>query len=164
MKKPLILAAAFGLLAFASAAQAMRIAYVDVKKAFEAYAGTQKAKDSLKAEVETEKGRLEKDQTVLKDELEALKAKESVMTKVKYKEEEEKIVVKIRALQERIQTTTAGLQQKEAKLTTEIVDLIKEAIAKIAKSEKYDYVFESSNILFGGDEITSTVIKEMNKK
>lgn len=164
MKKLSILTLAAGLLFVSSAAHAFRIAYVDVKKAFEAYGGTQSAKESLKKEVENEKERLEKDQEVLKDELGALQAKKSVMTEAKYKESEEKIVVKIRALQERIQTTTQGLQQKEAKLTAEIVDLIKEATSKVAKSEKYDYVFESSNILFGGDEITATVIKELNKK
>lgn len=164
MKNLKIVALALGLTAISGAAHAVRIAYVDVKKAFEAYSGTQSAKESLKKEVESEKERLEKDQEVLKDELGALQAKKSVMTEAKYKESEEKIVVKIRALQERIQTTTAGLQQKEAKLTAEIVDLIKEATSQVAKKEKYDFVLESSNILFGGDEITATVIKELNKK
>lgn len=164
MKKHLIIALALGLLALSSAAQAMRVAYVDVKKAFDAYQGTQTAKDKLKKQVDSEKEKLEKDQDVLKKELSDLQAKKSVMTESKYKEQEEKIVVKIRALQERIQTTTADLQQQEAKLTSQIVDLIKEATAKVAKKEKYDFVFENSNILYGGEEITSTVIRELNSK
>jgi outer membrane protein len=164
MKKLSIIAIAAGLFVLAGTAHAMRIAYVDVKKAFDAYQGTQTAKDKLKKQVESEKGRLETDQEALKKELSALQAKKSVMTEAKYKEAEEKIVVKIRALQERIQTTTADLQQQEAQLTSQIVDLIKEATSKVAKKEKYDYVFEGSNILFGGDEITSTVIKELNSK
>jgi outer membrane protein len=164
MKKISILAIALGLLGLSSAAQAMRVAYVDVKKVFEAYEGTQSAKDSLKKEVEDEKGKLEKEQDGLKAELSALQAKKSVMTEAKYKESEDKVVVKIKALQEKIQTTTNDLQQKEAKMTSQIVDLIKEAVAKVAKDEKYDYVFESSNVLFGGDEITASVIKKMNNK
>lgn len=164
MKKTATLVLMLGLLGLSIPAFAMRIAYVDVKKAFDAYTGTQTAKDKLKRQVEEEKGKLEKDQEVLKKELGDLQAKKSVMTEAKYKEQEEKIVVKIRALQERIQTTTNDLQQQEARLTAQIVDLIKEATAKVAKKEKYDYVFESSNILFGGDEVTSTVIKELNAK
>lgn len=164
MKKFSILAIALGLMAVSSAAQAMRVAYVDVKKVFEAYEGTQSAKDSLKKEVESEKGKLEKEQDTLKTELGSLQAKKSVMTEAKYKEAEDKVVVKIKALQEKIQTTTNDLQQKEAKLTSNIVDLIKEAVGKVAKREKYDYVFESSNVLFGGDEITASVIKQMNNK
>lgn len=164
MKKLSIIALALGLFALTTAAHAMRIAYVDVKRAFDSYSGTQSAKDSLKKEVDDEKGKLEKDQDVLKGELSALQAKKSVMTEAKYKEQEDKIVVKIRALQERIQTTTTDLQQKEAKLTSQIVDLIKEATSQVAKRDKYDYVFEASNILFGGDEITASVIKELNKK
>lgn len=159
-----ILTLGLGLLALAVPVQAMRVAYVDVKKAFDAYSGTQAAKEQLKKEVESEKSKLEKDQDGLKAELSALQAKKNVMTDAKYKEEEEKIVVKIRALQERIQNTSQSLQQKEAKLTAEIVDLIKEATGRVAKKEKYDYVFEGSNLLFGGDEITATVIREMNRK
>jgi Skp family chaperone for outer membrane proteins len=164
MKKFLTLALAFGLLGMAVPAHALRIAYVDVKKAFDAYQGTQTAKDKLKKQVETEKGKLEDEQTALKAELSALQAKKSVMTESKYKEQEAKVADKIRALQDKIQTTTQDLQQQEAKLTSQIVDLIKEATDKVAKKEKYDFVFEASNILFGGDEITSSVIKELNSK
>jgi outer membrane protein len=164
MKKISILLLALGLMGLSSAAQAMRVAYVDVKKVFEAYEGTQSAKESLKKEVEDEKGKLEKEQDGLKAELSALQAKKSVMTEAKYKEQEDKVVVKIKALQEKIQTTTTDLQQKEAKLTSQIVDLIKEATGKVAKAEKYDFVFESSNVLYGGDEITASVIKQMNSK
>lgn len=164
MKKIAAFAFAMGLLGLSTAAFAQRLAYVDVKKAFDAYTGTQTAKDKLKKQVDEEKAKLEKDQDGLKKKLNDLKAKESVLPKEKYKTQEEAIMVEIRALQERIQTTTADLQQQEAKLTSQIVDLIKEATAKVAKKEKYDFVFEASNILYGGDEITSSVIKELNSK
>jgi outer membrane protein len=164
MKKILSVAFAAALLGLTAQAQALRIAYVDVKKAFDAYQGTQVAKEKLKRQVDEQKEKLENDQNKLKKELSDLQSKKSVMTEAKYKEAEAKVAAKIRELQDRIQATTADLQQQEAKLTAQIVDLIKEATSKVAKKEKYDFVFESSNLLFGGDEITSSVIKELNSK
>jgi outer membrane protein len=163
--RKLTLAALAAILVLAAApAHAMRVAYVDVKKAFDAYNGTESAKTKLKKQVEDEKAKLEKEQDGLKKELSDLQAKKSVLTSKKYEEEEAKIVDKIKALQGRIQVTQNDLMGQEQKLTAQIVDLIKEATAKVAKKEKYDFVFESSNILFGGDEITSTVIRELNGK
>ena len=162
--KKLSLILALLALGLSSPALAMRVAFVDVKKAFDAYSGTDQAKNKLKKQVEDEKGKLEKEQDVLKKELSDLQAKKSVLTQKKYEEEEAKIVDKIKARQGRIQATQNDLMSQEQKLTAQIVDLIKEATAKVAKKEKYDYVFESSNILFGGDEITNTVIRELNQK
>jgi Skp family chaperone for outer membrane proteins len=163
MKKMIILAVA-ALTLGASQAWALRIATVDVKKAFDAYNGTQVAKDKLKAQVDQEKGKLEDERDAIKKELTDLQAKKSVLSDAKYKEQEQAIGAKVSAVQEKIQTTTADLQNQEAKLTSEIVDLIKESTTKVAKDQKYDYVFESSNILFGGDDITGSVIKELNSK
>ncbi len=164
MKKLMTIAAAALLSLGASQAWALRIATVDVKKAFDAYNGTQSAKDKLKAQVDSEKEKLEAERDAIKKELSDLQGKKSVMTEAKYKEQEEKIVAKVSAVQEKIQTTTADLQAQESKLTNQIVDLIKEATTKVANKEKYDFVFESSNVLFGGEEITSSVIKELNSK
>jgi Skp family chaperone for outer membrane proteins len=164
MKKLVTLAAAALLTLGASQAWALRIATIDVKKAFDAYNGTQVAKDKLKKQVEVEKDKLEGERDAIKKELNDLQAKKSVMAEAKYKEAEQKIVAKVSAVQEKIQTTTADLQSQESKLTSQIVDLIKEATQKVAKKEKYDFVFESSNLLFGGEEITSSVIKELNAK
>ena len=164
MKKLVTIAAVAMLSLGASQAWALRIATIDVKKAFDAYSGTQSAKDKLKKQVDEEKDKLEGERDSIKKELSDLQSKKSVMSEAKYKEQEQKIGSKVQAVQEKIQTTTADLQAQEAKLTNQIVDLIKEAAQKVAKKEKYDFVFESSNVLFGGEEITSSVIKELNAK
>ncbi len=164
MKKLVTIAAVALLSLGASQAWALRIATIDVKKAFDAYNGTQSAKEKLKKQVDEEKDKLEGERDAIKKELSDLQAKKSVLTEAKYKEQEQKIVTKVSAVQEKIQTTTADLQAQEAKLTNQIVDLIKEAAQKVAKKEKFDFVFESSNVLFGGEEITSSVIKELNAK
>lgn len=162
MKKIAVFALALGLLGMSSAASAMRVAYVDVKKVFDAYTGTQSAKDKLKKEVADEKAKLEKEKDALDKEATELQAKKSVLPDAKYKEQVEKIQVKGRALQDKFTEVTNDLQQQEAKQTSQIVDFIKEATSKVAKKEKYDLVFEASNLLFGGDEITASVIAEIN--
>jgi len=164
IKKFASLVFASALLGLTVAAQAQRIAYVDIKKVFDAYSGTKEAKDALKQKVDEEKGRLEREKDALDKEASALQSKKSVLTDEKYQQEAEALQVKGRALQEKFQTVTNQLQEDESKQTAQIVDLIKEAVSVVAKHEKYDLVFESSNLLYGGEEITASVIEEVNKK
>ena len=165
MKKTLTLALAAALLGLSADAFALRIAQVDVKKVFEQYNGTQSAKDKLKKEVDEEKGKLEKDQDALKKKMGDLEAKKSVLSADKYKEQQDALSVEIRALQERIQTTTGDLQKKEAEMTSNIVDVIKEAVKDVAKDQKYDFVFDNSTIVYGeADDISAKVVLKLNSK
>jgi outer membrane protein len=164
MKKVVVYAFAAALAGLSVPAFATRIATVDVKKVFDAYSGTQAAKDALKKKVDEEKSSLEKEKDSLEKEASTLQGKKSVLTDAKFKEEAEALQVKERDLQEKFQKVTDKLQKEEAEQTAEIVDLIKEAASRVAKREKYDLVFEASNLLYGGDEITASVIEEVNKK
>jgi outer membrane protein len=164
MKKIAVFALAAAFLGITASASAARIAYVDVKKVFDAYTGTQSAKDALKRKVDDEKAKLETEKDALDKEANDLQGKKSVLTESKFKEDMEALQVKGRALQDKFQAVTKELQDEEAKQTSEIVDLIKEAVSKVAKREKYDLVFEGSTLLYGGDEITASVIEEVNAK
>ncbi|MGH7443123.1 MAG: OmpH family outer membrane protein, partial [bacterium] len=159
MKRVALVAFAIGLLGLSAAAQAQRFAYVDIKKVFDAYSGTKAAKDSLKQKVDDEKGELEAEKNKLDKEATDLEGQKSVLTDEKYREKAEALQVKGRALQDKFQSVTNELQQEEAQQTAQIVDLIKEATARVAKREKYDLVFEASGLLYGGDEITADVIQ-----
>lgn len=164
MKKLAALVFSAALLGLTVAAQAQRIAYVDIKKVFDAYNGTVSAKAALKQKVDDEKAELEQEKDALDKQASELQGKKSVLTDEKYQQEAEKLQVKGKALQDKFQTVTNELQQEESEQTAQIVDLIKEATAKVAKRDKYDLVFEASNLLYGGDEITASVIEEVNKK
>lgn len=164
MKKLMSLVFAAALMGVSVAAHATRIAVVDVKKVFDAYSGTQSAKDALKKKVDDERSKMEKEKDELDKEFTELQGKKSVLTDDKFKEETEALQVKGHALQDKYQSVTDELQKEEAKQTSEIVDLIKEAAAKVAKDNKYDMVFEASNVLYGGEEITAKVIEEVNAK
>ena len=152
------------LLGMSSRAMALRVAYVDIKKAFDGYQGTQAAKEKLKKEAESEKARLEKEQDKLKKKLDDLQAKKKALTEAKYSEQEGEIMGEIRALQGQIQTTQNDLAGQESKLTEGILDEIREVVHKVADREKYDYVLEKNTLLFGGTEITASVLKELNSK
>lgn len=165
MKRLAALAFVPALLGLSIAAHAnQRIAYVDIKKVFDGYSGTAQAKATLKQKVDDQKAHLEQEKDALDKSASDLQSKKSVLTDEKYRDEEEKLQVKGQALQEKFQSVTNELQQEEAEQTAQIVDLIKEATSKVAKREKYDLVFEASNLLYGGDEITSMVIEEVNQK
>jgi len=164
MKKFAAIAFAMGLSGLSVAAQAERIAVVDIKKVFDAYNGTAAAKATLKQKVDDEKGALEREKDALDKEASDLQGQKSVLSDESYQRKAEALTVKGQALQEKFQSVTNELQQEEAEQTSQIVDLIKEAVAKVAKRDKYDLVFEASNLLYGGDDITASAIEEVNKQ
>ena len=83
----------------------------------------------------------------------------------KYKQEQDDLSTEIRALQERIQTTTSDLQKKESDMTAAIVGVIKDAVRDVAKDQKYDFVFDNSTIVYGdADDISAKVVLKLNNK
>jgi Skp family chaperone for outer membrane proteins len=143
---------------------ALRVAYVDIKKAFDGYSGTQVAKDKLKKEAEDEKAQLEGDQDLLKKKLDDLQAQKKALAPEKYEEREATVTGEVKDLQAKIQDVQSDLAAQEQKMTEEIVDQIREVVGEVADREKYDFVFEKSTLLYGGVEITASVITELNNK
>ena len=45
----------------------------------------------------------------------------------------------------------------------EVENTMKNAINKVAKADKYDYVLEAGAVKFGGTDITAKVLQEMEK-
>jgi outer membrane protein len=165
MKKLFVSAVIAGMLGLGASAHAgLRIAYVDIAKVFDRYQGTQDAKAKLKKEAEDQKAKLEKDQDKLKAKLDELQGKKKALTEEKYKEQEDKIMGEIRDLQGQIQVVQNDLQNQEKQMTSQILDEIREVVKKVADREKWDYVFEQNALLYGGTEITATVLKELNEK
>jgi outer membrane protein len=165
MKKLLMFAVFLSLLGLKVPADAaMRVGYVDIAKVFDRYQGTQTAKEKLKKVAQEQKGKLEKDQDKLKKKLDDLQAKKKALTEEKYKQQEAAIMDEIRQLQGQIQVVQNDLQNQEKQLTSQILDEIREVVKKVADREKWDYVFEQNALLFGGTEITATVLKELNGK
>jgi Skp family chaperone for outer membrane proteins len=164
MKKLVLGALMMAFMALGGKAMAMRVAYIDIKKVFDGYSGTQVAKDKLKAEAEGQKGKLEDQQDQLKKELDDLHAQKAALSEEKYNEREAEIQSQVKQLQAQIQQVQSDLADQEQKMTEEILDQIREVVRTVAERDKYDYVFEHETLLYGGDEITASVISELNAK
>ncbi len=163
MKRILGFALLAGALGLSAAASAERVAFVDVKKVFDAYNGTKTAKDELKKKIDQEKSELETEKDALDKEASDLESQKSVLSDSAYRSKAEALQVKGRALQDKFQSVTDELQQEEAAQTAQIVQLIKEATSRVARREKYDLVLTTDSLLFGGDDVTAEVIQEINQ-
>ncbi|HDQ25712.1 MAG TPA: OmpH family outer membrane protein [bacterium] len=153
----------FFVFAASAAASGIKVGYVDIEKVFNQYEGTKKAKDRLKAELDREQAALEKEKAAIIKESEDLEKKSTVMDRSELMKKQGELKTKA----ERLQMKTLEIQQKlltkEKEMTAGLVDELRAIVVKIAKNNKYDYVFERNMLLFGGDDITGLVTKEMNK-
>lgn len=152
------------LLAMATPALALRVAYIDIKKAFDGYDQTKVAKEKLRKAAEGEKSKIEKEQDKLSKKLEELQAQKKALAESKYKEREGAVRGEIDTLKAKVQSVQNDLAGQEQKMTEQILDEIRETVHKVADREKYDYVFEKSTLMYGGIEITASVISELNAK
>ena len=164
MKKGMIIALLAAFAGLATPAFALRVAYIDIKKAFDGYDGTKAAKEKLKKQAEGEKAKIEKQQDVLSKKLEELQSQKKALAESKYAEREKAIRGEIEALKNQVQSVQNDLAGQEQKMTEQILEEIREVVSKVADREKYDYVFEKSTLMFGGIEITASVVSELNSK
>lgn len=162
MKKVIVMALIM-VFAFSLGAYAMKIGYVDREKVFTAYSGTKKAKEVLQNELDAEKKALEKEQEDLIQASQDLKKRRTVLDKKKADEMEADLQRKAQALQQKALEIQQQLLTKEKEMYSQILDEIRAIVVKIAKDRGYNYVFERESLLFGGDDITAFVIREMNK-
>ncbi len=151
----------FGVLVYA---QELKIGYVDIEKVFNQYSGTKSAKEKLKKDVEKEQKALEQEKDAIKKELDELDKKSAVMDKKQLSAKKEELQKKAEQLQMKTLDVQQKLLTKEKELTANIIDEIRAIIAKIGKEKKYDYIFEKTMLLYGGEDITYLVIKAINEQ
>lgn len=164
MKKVLLVIFAVVFLGVLAYAQELKIGYVDIEKVFNQYSGTKSAKEKLKKDVEKEQKILEQEKDAIKKELDELDKKSSVMDKKQANEKKDALQKKAEQLQMKTLEVQQKLLTKEKELTANIIDEIRAIIAKIGKEKKYDYIFEKTMLLFGGEDITYLVIKAINEQ
>ena len=164
MKRIILTCLAALFLGLTAKAWALRLAYVDVAEVFDQYDGTKQAKESLKAEALKKKKELEVQQDDLQKQIEDLKAQKSVLSSAKYKEKEDKLKGEAQTLQDQVQTVQDDLGQKEKQKTKAILEEIRGIVKDLATEEKYDYIFEKNALIFGGEDVTYKVLKQLNSK
>jgi Skp family chaperone for outer membrane proteins len=164
MKKLIVVMAGLLFMAFAFNAYALNVGYVDVEKAIKQYEGTKKLTDKLKKDVADEEATLEKETEDIKKTMDELDKKSSIMDKKELVKQKESLQQRYEKLKMKTLEVQQKLMAQQKEMYANLVDEINAIIAKIAKDKKYDYVFEKSLLLFGGEDITYLVIKEMNEK
>jgi outer membrane protein len=163
MKKLILVLAGLLFFAFTSHVYALTVGYVDIEKVFNQYEGTKKAKDKLQKEVQVEQAAMQKEKADIEKTLGDLDKKSSIMDKKEVAKQKDALEERYKKLQEKMMEVQQRLLAKEKEMTSNLVDEIRAIIVKIAKDKKYDYVFEKNMLLFGGDDITPYVIKEINE-
>jgi len=164
MKRFVLFVAVIAVLLFSTGAFALNVAYVDIEKAMKQYEGTKKLTEKLKSEVAKEEAILEKEQNAIKKELEDLDKKSSIMDKKELSKKKDELQTRYEKLRARTMEVQQKLLSQQKEMTANLMDEINAIVAKIARDKKYDYVFEKTMLLFGGEDITYLVIKAMNEK
>jgi outer membrane protein len=164
MKKLVALLAGLLLFAFTANSFALTVGYVDIEKVFSQYSGTKVAKDKLQKEMEAEQKNVEKEKDAILKAKSDLEKKMSVLDKSKVEEQQQELQDRAEKLQAKAQDIQQKLMNQEKDLTANIVEEIRAIVQKIAKEKNYDYVFEKNMLLFGGEDITYLVLKQMNEQ
>ena len=140
-------------------ALATKVGVVNTQELFYKYSKTRAMEENLKKQTSSLDNTLKQKQVELqKMELE-LKAKGSKVTDKEKKAFEDKI----KMLEKFVKDSQIKLNKERATRMAEIEKVMQNAIDKVAKSEKADYVLEAGAVKFGGTDITSKVLAEMEK-
>ena len=138
-----------------------KIGYVDLRKAFYEYEKTKTFETELNKVTEQRQGeRMKKVEVIskMRDEMELLSgnARNKKQTQVE---------TEIASLNEFDRTTRQQLLNKKNDMFREVVEDIQKIVEDMGKKKKYDFVFDSRNIMYGKEDfdLTAEVIKKLNK-
>jgi len=162
--------AATGLCAAVASAE-MKFGYIDSEEIFQKYEGTKEAQERFNKEVakwEQAASEQQKDITELKEQLE----KQSLLLSSERKKElETQLQEKVQAYQKFVQGKfgqEGEALKKNSELTKPIVDKINKIIDRIAKEEKYDFIFDAraGGIVFAKKpyDLTARVLELLTKE
>ena len=151
-----------GLIAPMGFCKELKVGYVDLRKAFYEYEKTKTLEGeltSLTEESQTKRNTMIEEITKLRDQAELLSG-DKLTTKQK------ELDVKLTELQNYDRETRQALLDKKNDMFRAVIDDIQEIVEDIGEKENYDYVFDSRNIMYAGDQydLTSRVVEVLNKK
>jgi outer membrane protein len=150
-----------GVLVFSAPAEQGKIGFVDLRKAFFEYEKTKTFESELNKLTDSrQQERTKKVEKVskMRDELELLSgdARNKKQTLVEKE---------IAGLNEYDRSTRQMLLDKRNDMFREVVEDIQKIVDDLGKKGKYDFVFDSRNIMYGKEQfdLTDEVVKQLNK-
>ncbi len=156
MKKLSVLALAAVMSASAFAA---KVGVVNSQELFYKYSKTKVIEENLKKQGASLDNSLNQKQVELKKLQLELQAKGNKITDAEKKSFDDKV----KALDKFVRDAQMKLEKERNTRLQEVENTMKNAINKVAKAEKYDYVLEAGAVKFGGTDITAKVLQEMEK-
>lgn len=149
------------------AANPPKIGYFDLQTVLDQSQSGKDAKESFKREKDRVKSEVDEKAKAYKTAKEEFDKKKSVMDE-SAKNKKTKEIQELQAEGEKLlMESNAKLQKLSSELTAPIVDKVIEIVRRIAKDEKYDYIFEvgKSGLVYGNekDDITKRVIQDLDK-
>lgn len=156
MKKLSVLA--LGLIISASSF-AVKVGYVNSQELFSRYSHTKTVQDNLNKEKARLENELKQKEISLQKMQVELQAKGNAVTDA----EKQKFQKSVDEFQKTVRDSQTKLNKEEMTRLQEIERIMNSSIQNVAKTDKYDYVFEQGAIKFGGDDITDKVLQVMEK-
>lgn len=156
MKKLSILALAT---VMSATAFAEKIGVVNTQELFYKYSKTKVIEQNLKKQGASLENTINQKQVELKKLQLELQAKGDKITDTEKKSFE----TKVKALDKLVRDSQMKMDKERNTRLQEVERTMKNAIDKVAKSDKYDYVLEAGAVKFGGTDITAKVLQEMEK-
>src|SRR5690554_3160356 len=137
-----------------------------------AHVNTQKVLDTMPSRINAMKElenferravkELQETQQKLQADYAKLQQERATMSPTAYKFEEERLMKKSQEFQTRQQELDEQIQILSQELNAPILKTVQDAVAKVCKTEKIDYVIDESSLLYsGGRDITALVVKEV---
>ena len=165
MKTIILLFCMLALLPVASyAADASKLAVVDIQKVLNDSEAGKKAKTDLETLIKSKQAHIdEKGNTIEKMKIE-IEKQASVLSADARKAKEDEMEKMIREYQRLVQDSQAELKKKEGELTEAILKQINELVIKIGKAEGYTIIMEKGTVVYADTQmdITDTVIKNFD--
>lgn len=162
MKKLSVLFAAVMMLVTAGAVNAQKVASMDYEAVLAAMPETKKMTTDLDTFSKTKGDELQKQAEAFQKEVQQYQADGAKMTEAQRTAKEGELQKKQQNLQQLQQTAQNDLAQRRDAAVKPIIDKLNNAVAKVAKANGFDFIIDSTALIYkGGPDATPLVKKEL---
>ncbi len=162
MKKLSVLFAAVMMLVTAGAVNAQKVASMDYEAVLAAMPETKKMTTDLDTFSKTKGDELQKQAEAFQKEVQQYQADGAKLTEAQRTAKEGELQKKQQNLQQLQQTAQNDLAQRRDTAVKPIIEKLNNAVAKVAKANGFDFIIDSTALIYkGGPDATPLVKKEL---
>lgn len=141
--------------------QGEKIGYVDLRRTFFEYEKQKTLEGDINAFTEGQ----QQERTKMVEELTKMRDEGELLSGEARAQKQKEIDAKLIRLQEFDRTTREDLLNKKNEMFRVVIEDVQGIVEKMGKSEKYDYILDSRQIMYADEkyDLTDRVLKELNK-